>query len=65
MLSEIFVLAFQTNRTQVQTLMFAQEATRQDYKFLEGVTENHHEASHHTISKSKKDSFVRIIQYQI
>ena len=65
MLSDIFILAMQTNRTRVQTFMFAQEATRQHYSFLENVSMDHHGASHHTTSKAARESFTAIIKYQV
>ena len=62
---DLFVLAFQTRRTNVITYMFAQEATRQSYSFLESGLYNHHGASHYGTSAKHMDSFTKIIQYQV
>ncbi|WDE97400.1 DUF1552 domain-containing protein [Lentisphaera profundi] len=65
MYCDLFVLAFQTRRTNVITYMFAQEATRQSYSFLESGIHHHHGASHYGTSAKHTDSFTKIIQYQV
>ena len=62
---DLLVLAFQTNRTRVITYMFAQEATRQNMKFLGPELLNHHSASHFGQSAMHRASFIKIIKYQI
>jgi uncharacterized protein DUF1552 len=46
LMCDLFVLAFQTDRTRVATLLFANEFSNRPYPFI-GVRSGHHELSHH------------------
>jgi hypothetical protein len=59
---DLFVLAFQMNRTKVITYQFAVEATRQNMSFM-GVNNQHHALTHYTQSKKHQDDFLKTIQY--
>jgi hypothetical protein len=46
LVSDLLVLAFQTDVTRIATLMFAREGSNQQYRMV-GVTGGHHEMTHH------------------
>ncbi len=46
LMADLLVLAFKTDLTRVATFMFAREGSNRPYPFL-GVSEGHHELSHH------------------
>jgi hypothetical protein len=52
-------LAFQTDSTRVCSMMFANDVSGRNFSFLDGVSNSHHELSHHENSDEK------IRQYQL
>src|SRR5260370_8854386 len=44
---DMIALAFQTDTTRVSTFMFGNAVSGQNFRFLEGVSNTHHEISHH------------------
>jgi hypothetical protein len=61
---ELSVLAFQTDSTRVLSLMLGHDGDNRSYKFL-GVTEGHHDLSHHRNQKSRKEKVQRIDQWYV
>jgi hypothetical protein len=58
------VLAFQTDTTRVATFMFANEGSNRSYKMV-GVSDGHHEMSHHQRNKEKLESLHKINKFHI
>ena len=58
------VLAFQTDTTRVATFMFANEGSNRAYKMV-GVSDGHHEMSHHQRNKEKLESLHKINKFHI
>lgn len=62
---DMIALAFESDVTRVTTFMFGNSVSTIDFKFLEGVTESHHEASHHSDDKSKLDQYEKISTWHV
>jgi hypothetical protein len=58
------VLAFQTDLTRVATFVFANDGSNRSYRDY-GVSEGHHDMSHHGGSKDKKAKVQKINQFHI
>jgi hypothetical protein len=56
---DMMVLAFESDMTRVATFMFGNSVSTVNFSFLDGVTDSHHETSHH------QDKQERLDQYQI
>ncbi len=52
LMADMMILAFQTDLTRVGTFMFANEGSNRSYRMI-GVSEGHHDVSHHGRDKSK------------
>ena len=63
LLAEITALAFAQDRTRVATLMLANEGSNRAYPDV-GVTDGHHEVSHHGNDPSKLGKFASINRWQ-
>ncbi len=50
---DMTALAFQTDTTRIATFMFGNSVSGQNFRFLEGVTNSHHETSHHSKDPEK------------
>lgn len=50
---DMIALAFQSDTTRISTLMFGNAVSGQNFRFLEGVSESHHEVSHHSKDPDK------------
>jgi hypothetical protein len=59
LLGDLFVLAFQTDSTRVSTFVFANEGSNRAYPFA-GVSEGHHELSHHENNPVKQGKIRQI-----
>lgn len=59
LLGEVLALAFKTDSTRVATLMLANEGSNRPYREI-GVSEGHHDVSHHGKDAAKLDAFARI-----
>jgi hypothetical protein len=64
MLTDLMVLAFQADLTRVCTFALANEGSNKSYKFI-GVSEGHHDLSHHGGDKDKHEKIARINQFHI
>jgi hypothetical protein len=63
LLGEIAALAFEQDRTRVATLMLANEGSNRAYQDA-GVTDGHHEVSHHGNDAAKLAKFTAINRWQ-
>jgi hypothetical protein len=50
---DLIALAFQSDTTRVSTFMFGNAVSGVNFRFLEGVTDSHHEVSHHSNNADK------------
>lgn len=62
LLSDMLVVAFQTDTTRVATFMFANEGSNKAYPFI-GVKDGHHTLSHHENDHEKQMRISRINQF--
>ena len=62
MMGDLMVMAFQTDSTRVATFMFANEGSNRSYKTI-GVSDGHHEMSHHQKNPEKLESLRKINTY--
>ena len=51
---DLIALAFQSDTTRITTFMFGNAVSGVNFRFLEGVTDSHHEISHH--SKDRRET---------
>jgi hypothetical protein len=59
LMSDMLVLAFQTDSTRISTFIFANEGSNRGYPLI-GVSEGHHDLSHHQDDAEKIDKLARI-----
>jgi hypothetical protein len=59
LMSDMMVLAFQTDSTRVSTFLLANDGDNRSYREL-GVSEGHHQLSHHQEQADKLDKIARI-----
>ena len=64
LMSDLMVLAFQTDSTRASTFMVTKEATDRNYPWL-GFTDGHHELSHHGGDAEKNRKLREIDRYHI
>jgi hypothetical protein len=64
LMSELMVLAFQTDVTRISTFMLGREGSNQRYRMI-GVREGHHELTHHRGDPDKKERIRKINHYHI
>ena len=57
---DMIALAFESDVTRVSTFMFGNAVSNVNFSFLDGVTEAHHEASHHQDNAEKLDQYEKI-----
>lgn len=62
LMGDMMVLAFQTDQTRVATLMFANEGSNRSY-IEAGVSEGHHDMSHHGKDQHKLDQKAKIDRF--
>lgn len=62
LMGDMMILAFQTDSTRVSTLMFANEGSNRSYSQI-GVSEGHHEVSHHGTDAGKLEKKKLIDRY--
>ncbi len=65
LMMDMIALAFQTDTTRIATFMFANEVANTKFPFLEGVTDAHHEVSHHQREADKLRQYERIARWHI
>jgi hypothetical protein len=61
---DLLAFALQTDSTRIATMMVQHEGSNRSYHFI-GVTEGHHELSHHGNSAEKKDKIAKINRFHI
>jgi Protein of unknown function (DUF1552) len=64
LLGDLMVLAFQTDTTRVSTFVFANEGSNRSYPEI-GVSEGHHELSHHQRKAEKLEGIRKINRYHV
>lgn len=62
LMADLMVLAFQTDSTRVCTFVLANEGSGKPYPFI-GVTEGHHDLSHHGNNAEKKAKIAKINRF--
>jgi Protein of unknown function (DUF1552). len=62
---DILVLAFWTDSTRIASFMFGDAQSSQDYSFLPGVSGNWHGISHHLNEESRREQYVKIINWNM
>lgn len=62
LMSDLLVLAFQTDVTRVSTFVIANEGSNLPYKSI-GVSEGHHELSHHGRDEKKLEKILKIDRF--
>lgn len=63
-MGDLMVLAFQTDTTRICTYIFADEGSNRSYKNI-GISEGHHELSHHGRNKDKLESLRKINHFHM
>lgn len=61
---DLMVLAFQTDTTRVSTFVVAHDGSNRPYPFI-GVSDGHHDLSHHGNSPEKKKQIARINRFHM
>ena len=61
---DLLALAMQTDSTRIATMMVQREGSNRPYPFI-GVTDGHHDLSHHGNSAEKKAKIAKINRYHI
>src|SRR5262249_49885713 len=64
LMGDLLVLAFQADLTRIATFVFANDGSNRPYRNL-GVSEGHHDMSHHGGSQDKKAKIQKINQFHI
>ena len=64
LMADMMVLAFQADLTRVFTFVFANDGSNRSYKQV-GVSEGHHDTSHHGGNKEKLEKLQKINQFHI
>ena len=62
---DMTALAFQTDTTRITTFMFGNSVSGQNFRFLEGVTNSHHETSHHSKDPEKLKQYYLINRWHV
>ena len=62
---DMTALAFQSDTTRITTFMFGNSVSGQNFRFLEGVTNSHHETSHHSKDPEKLKQYYLINRWHI
>jgi hypothetical protein len=64
MLCDLIALAFQTDTTRISTFMLAHDGSNRSYPFI-GVSDGHHDLSHHGNNGEKKAKIARINRFHV
>jgi hypothetical protein len=62
---DLIALAFQSDTTRVSTFMFGNAVSGVNFRFLEGVTDSHHEISHHAKNPEKLRQYAVINRWHV
>lgn len=64
LMADLMVLAFQNDLTRISTFVLANEGSNKSYAFI-GVSEGHHDLSHHGNDKEKQAKISKINQFHV
>jgi hypothetical protein len=62
---DLIALAFQSDTTRISTFMFGNAVSGVNFRFLEGVTDSHHEVSHHSNNTDKLRQYALINRWHV
>ena len=62
---DLIALAFQSDTTRISTFMFGNAVSGVNFRFLEGVTDSHHEISHHSKNPEKLRQYALINRWHV
>lgn len=62
---DVIALAFQSDTTRIATFMFGNAVSGQNFRFLEGVSDSHHETSHHANNPEKLHQYFLITRWHV
>lgn len=62
---DMIALAFESDVTRVCTFMFGNSVSTVNFSFLDGVSESHHETSHHQNKTEKLDQYEKISTWHV
>jgi uncharacterized protein DUF1552 len=62
---DLIALAFQSDTTRISTFMFGNAVSGVNFRFLEGVTDSHHEVSHHSKDPEKLKQYYLINRWHV
>jgi hypothetical protein len=62
---DLIALSFQSDTTRVSTFMFGNAVSGVNFRFLEGVTDSHHEISHHSNNADKLRQYAIINRWHV
>ncbi len=62
---DMIALAFQSDTTRISTFMFGNAVSGVNFRFLEGVTDSHHEISHHSNDPEKLRQYALINRWHV
>lgn len=62
---DMMALAFEADITRVVSFMFGNSVSGENFAFLEGVSDSHHELSHHQDKPEKLDQYERITKWHV
>ncbi len=62
---DLIALAFQSDTTRISTFMFGNAVSGVNFRFLEGVTDIHHEISHHSNNPEKLRQYAVINRWHV
>src|SRR5205085_1476570 len=62
---DMIALALQSDTTRISTFMFGNAVSGQNFRFLEGVTNTHHETSHHSKDPEKLHQYHLINRWHV
>jgi hypothetical protein len=62
---DLIALAFQSDATRISTLMFGNAVSGVNFRFLEGITDIHHEISHHSKDPEKLRQYAVITRWHV
>lgn len=65
LMMDLIALAFWSDNTRAATFMFGVDVSSKNFSFLEGVSETHHDASHHDNKEEKLEQYARINRWHV
>lgn len=65
LMMDMIALAFQSDTTRIATFMFGNAVSGVNFRFLEGVTDSHHEISHHAKDPEKLRQYALINRWHV